>query len=1530
MNIAELGRSSWQLMSITFCSLLLISCWLVVHVSSDCIGPISEVEYTALEALYDSTDGENWRWRSVGGGGVASHWHFPATLNEPCGTDTWDGLKCNSSALDDVGCYVSAVSLSEHNLVGPVPTAIGTLTQLEILDLSGNIITGSLPWQIGGMMSLLLLDVQNNLMSQQLPTELASLSALDSLYLNSNFLEGSIPTELGNMTHLFGLYLESNFLQLTVPTEFGSIRLLGELLLDKNYLSGSISTSLCSLLNLRKFSAFYNMLSGTLPSCLAELTALRMLNIFSNFFSGTLPPRLGDLTNLLQLSFETNFFTGYIPSAIFKLQNVEQFLLTGNYLSGTLSPLIFNLTSVYQFEVGANMLVGTIPPEIFNLAKLQLLFLNYNLLSHTVPDAVCACSTLEYFYVDYNNLIGTFPNNFVNSSRMKYVDLTYNLFTGTIPSTLYELRHLTIVSVTGNFFSGSISSAFSNLSDLELLNFGSCLFTGSFPEGLLKLTSLKGFTTELNYLSGSVNAQPSSKSVVLQALEIGTNFLSGTLPAGFADLVRLEDFIGSHNLFTGRVDFLFNWTGTSGLQKLEYIDLSNNALSGTIPESMFAAARFRPLSAVVLYQNCFTGSLPAAICQASNLTTLILDSVSSAPACDVRFTGLWKDLFKVVIGKRSLEGTIPDCIWSMRSLQTLHLAGNGLGGTLPWSLVPVVIPAEIIVDDVNDVNRSVYMLNDVSLGSNALTGTIPLSWQQWPWKSLDLSDNKLTGILSDGLIVNNTCSTSETITVDYDDYYYKYDDGGDSLGSPNSSRFCGSVDLTVNRLSGRIPGAFRYAEGVDILDGNLFDCNAESLPAHDPTGSEYVCGSSDFNNSLILWLCCLFYSVALLRGVYGSLLWTDSKALLVRLIANSDDELDAFDDSHGLHFSHSRKSISGFLAILRRVAALSLFLQCFYVCVCMTSYMGMKASEQNQHEVKESAFTETYTLSTHTYQYAWLSTAGYLHGSIPVAAVITYLFLSTVLVARFLSSPAETKSVDGKVLEPPSPALTGSTSLKWLKGSQAPSAGRETDASPPHSNAASVAEAGGSEGVDVTAAAVVARRVWGRLSWSAALRLLVLILIHAMVMISINILYIYVVLTGLSSNLLLFLVQLALSVFKLLWNRYYVSYVIATPAASASAQVTLTSVTVQCCSFMILFTFIVSPVLATFFSDNTCFRYFITGQPVVNSVFESSVYACYLLCQVECKSVCAFSNNDVMMTPASVVPSWQYSYQCSSSLVVNYTPVLLYSFAITGLLVPLLQYLYCRLSSDTVERSVPLRWLSGLLANSIYACPRNNNGYGENLVRRPRRLFNGVSVVSRAYMNVGVLITFGMASPLLSVAVCLDCINLYAGWKSLIIRYISIFVFPTTSKPSLDEFPANKQSNQENDQLRAVRHLEYLSRTTDVATADTLHAESVSADTDFANVLWMVVWTAGLFWGLFVFDMYGDIYGAVDGLCMILAPTVGGAVTFYLARRYRRLMIGCNRKSAYSGSGDTAFGATVRSPVFDPQCYSSVFDDTKL
>jgi hypothetical protein len=146
-------------------------------------------------------------------------------------------------------------------------------------------------------------------------------------------------------------------------------------------------------------------------------------------------------------------------------------------------------------------------------------------------------------------------------------------------------------------------------------------------------------------------------------------------------LLRLEVLNVSLNSIDGQITGLFD--NKSSLGMLSVLDISQNQISGHIPGEFFAKGsnRSNTLREVAMYSNCFTGSLPATICDCHELNTIILDAVSSASSCRKKFRVL-KGIFKVHISQHPLNRTIPSCVWTMSSLRALHLSGNNLMGTL--------------------------------------------------------------------------------------------------------------------------------------------------------------------------------------------------------------------------------------------------------------------------------------------------------------------------------------------------------------------------------------------------------------------------------------------------------------------------------------------------------------------------------------------------------------------------------------------------------------------------------------------------------------------------------------------------------------------------------------------------------------------------------------------------------------------------------------------------------------------------------
>ncbi len=188
-------------------------------------------DWTALKALYESTDGDNWEkkegWEQI--------------KNETPPTD------CNLSKMhgvtldEDYGKRVEELFLSSNDLVGVIPNDICLLTELVDLSLPFNNLTSKIPNCIGQMTKLKLLGLDFNQLSGNIPSEIGDLFNLSWLRLRDNQLTGEIPSELGKLKNITRLDLASNQLTGEIPSELAIMSYLSYVLsLEDNQLTGSI------------------------------------------------------------------------------------------------------------------------------------------------------------------------------------------------------------------------------------------------------------------------------------------------------------------------------------------------------------------------------------------------------------------------------------------------------------------------------------------------------------------------------------------------------------------------------------------------------------------------------------------------------------------------------------------------------------------------------------------------------------------------------------------------------------------------------------------------------------------------------------------------------------------------------------------------------------------------------------------------------------------------------------------------------------------------------------------------------------------------------------------------------------------------------------------------------------------------------------------------------------------------------------------------------------------------------------------
>ena len=146
----------------------------------------------ALAALYNATDGDNWRENA--------NWLTSAPVGD------WHGVKTDSNGR------VVEVSLWLNNLEGELPSELGNLAMLERLNLPLNRLNGEIPSELGMLAELEELTLLGNRLAGRIPSELGDLTHLEKLYLSvGNQFTGCIPGALRNVAVNDLSELESQF-----------------------------------------------------------------------------------------------------------------------------------------------------------------------------------------------------------------------------------------------------------------------------------------------------------------------------------------------------------------------------------------------------------------------------------------------------------------------------------------------------------------------------------------------------------------------------------------------------------------------------------------------------------------------------------------------------------------------------------------------------------------------------------------------------------------------------------------------------------------------------------------------------------------------------------------------------------------------------------------------------------------------------------------------------------------------------------------------------------------------------------------------------------------------------------------------------------------------------------------------------------------------------------------------------------------------------------------------------------------------
>ena len=256
----------------------------------------TDTERTALTALYDATDGADWK--------INDGWLGDGAL------DKW--LRVTT----DENGQVTGLDLGSNQLNGEIPAELGNLSRLELLYISDNNLTGALPQSLTGISGLESFHFHNNpgLCAPIDETFQAWLSGIAKVRGSSCAAEDSLE-DRQVLVELFGALNGENWTNNTNwlterpirewygITSDASGRVDG-LVLGSNGLTGEMPTGLGSLSNLKRMELSNNHLTGEIP----KDGSLSMQRLELGDWRDT---GLGNLMEILLLG--SNQLTGEIP-----------------------------------------------------------------------------------------------------------------------------------------------------------------------------------------------------------------------------------------------------------------------------------------------------------------------------------------------------------------------------------------------------------------------------------------------------------------------------------------------------------------------------------------------------------------------------------------------------------------------------------------------------------------------------------------------------------------------------------------------------------------------------------------------------------------------------------------------------------------------------------------------------------------------------------------------------------------------------------------------------------------------------------------------------------------------------------------------------------------------------------------------------------------------------------------------------------------------------------------------------------------
>ncbi|GAA0176174.1 transmembrane signal receptor [Lithospermum erythrorhizon] len=499
-------------------------------------------------------------------------------------------------------------------------------TSLHELRLDSNKLTGSLP-DLSKFPSLRVITVARNEFKDHLDRFLEQGSRLVKLDLSSNAFDGVLQEDnFEYLTKLQVLILSFNSISLNVSTWWIPPFQLAVVKLRNCKVGPGFPNWLRAQSNLIHLDISNSGISKVIPNWFWNIsTRLQYVNISHNSIKDKLPNYLPPSYTIVD--FSSNQLYGALPSFSSELAVLD---FSHNKFSGSISFLCsLKVGTLLYLDLHDNLLSGSLRTCWERVDGLALLNLNNNNFSGHLPYSMGKLRWIMSLSLRNNSLSGELPSSLINCQRLLLLDLGENQLSGVVPTWLgTSLQDLVVLSLHANMFGDIIPRSLCHLHSLQILDLSFNNISGMIPSCLNNFTAMKemgtsAFVTHLVYGNDPDEYGYSEKYFttwiawkgvnheyinqnhleLLILIDLSNNKLSGPIPQELASLYKLISLNLSRNSLTGIIP-----NDIGQLEMLESLDMSKNMLSGEIPRSM---ANLASLSYLDLSSNNLSGKIPS-------------------------------------------------------------------------------------------------------------------------------------------------------------------------------------------------------------------------------------------------------------------------------------------------------------------------------------------------------------------------------------------------------------------------------------------------------------------------------------------------------------------------------------------------------------------------------------------------------------------------------------------------------------------------------------------------------------------------------------------------------------------------------------------------------------------------------------------------------------------------------------------------------------------------------------------------------